>query len=715
MCRFQKYFPLFFAFGFLVIIKILISIFIKSPWIFADETVYAETARNILHGEFFSRLQLVQTYPPGYPLFISAAFFITENPFIHYHGMLVINTLLTSSIIFPAYFLMRKFCHENFSILGAILVATLPAVMVYTFVVMSENLFTTLFVFSFWFFIESLDSDSKKWGILAGFSIFLLFFTRTSGIAMICGFFPALLYYSAYEPNSKSIRGFLGKHGYFLAAFIIPFILWTVYKKIQGPSSISGYNSDLYIDAFIHAMSDFPSIIQFLLLFLHEIEFLIISSYFIFFFLAIYLILIVFFPGSGRNDGKIRTIGSENYLSIRTGLIYVAISSMVSILITVTHMYIATVIYHDFSYQIFGRYLDPVVPIIAICGLIGLSLILSENKARFERFSLLTIGYTIPVAILFLVDFPTMNYKFPNTLSIFYLDTIPASIVGPFILFYICSVISISIIIIYYNKIWYVLIILFLILSAGITACTVQNEYIHSLDSRERNEGITSYLAENLNEDSTIFMSFEDYNSDYGIHAWWASQFFSKTNLIQNTDDALKQGPDFIISNKLLTKKVYAVSKTGFKLYGSTEREKTTIHLPYTIYVGYSRDRLENFNLMGGDEFLWTKNSSKILIDYPKNLGSMDLIIKIDGSRPSENPAQVIFGCNGVELKKLTATGWEEQVHIVVPQENLNEYFQLLEIRTTTWRPSDYGSSDFRQLGIRVKDVSVQKNATGCG
>lgn len=165
------YIPLLFVFFLLVIIKILISFYFKSPSIFADETVYAETARNILRGEFYSKLQYCQTYPPGYSLFLSIVHLLSDNSLASYQFMLIINSFLTSSIIFPAYFLLKKYCSDKFSLLGSILVSLSPSVVLYNFVVMSENLFIPLFTLSLWFLIESCETNSKKWGILAGLSL----------------------------------------------------------------------------------------------------------------------------------------------------------------------------------------------------------------------------------------------------------------------------------------------------------------------------------------------------------------------------------------------------------------------------------------------------------------------------------------------------------------------------------------------------------------
>jgi len=277
------YIPLILAFFLLFFVKILISFNFKSPWIFADVTVYAEIARNIIHGDFFSKLQYCQTYPPGYSLFLSIIYLFFGNSSANYQYFLIINSVITSSIIFPAYFLLKKKCSEHFSIIGSIFVSILPSANLYNFVLMSENVFIPLFTFSLWFVIESFETNSKKWGILTGLSIFLLFFTRSTGIAMIVGFFLAFAYYAIMQLKWKAPTIIVKENIYQVTAFCIPTILWVYYKSKLSTSSVTGYNIEAYSSAIFQAVSNIQSFSRFFILIIHEFEFLVLASYFILF------------------------------------------------------------------------------------------------------------------------------------------------------------------------------------------------------------------------------------------------------------------------------------------------------------------------------------------------------------------------------------------------------------------------------------------------
>ncbi len=98
----------------IISIKFIFSFSFPSPFIFADEAVYAETARNVLDGHLFSNLEYCQTYPPGYSIILSVAYLFSDDMEIVYRIMILINCILTSAILFPSYFILREFCNKIF-------------------------------------------------------------------------------------------------------------------------------------------------------------------------------------------------------------------------------------------------------------------------------------------------------------------------------------------------------------------------------------------------------------------------------------------------------------------------------------------------------------------------------------------------------------------------------------------------------------------------
>ncbi len=684
-------------------IRIAISLLFQSPWIFADETVYAETARNILHGEFYSRLLYCQTYPPGYSLFLSFAYLITDNTLEAYHAMLIINAVMASSVIFPAYAILKKYCPDTFSLPGALFIAILPAITLYNFVIMSENLFIPLFTFSLWFLIESFETGSKKWGILAGLSIFFLFFTRTPGIAMIIGFFTALIYYSLNQYRTKNLHLLLRDHLPALAAFGIPTILWTIYKSFTGMAVISDYSNDVYISSIIQAASDPRSFAQYLSLAFHEMEFLILGSYVIFFVLALSWMYELF--GHSSVQDRFRTDEYITLLSTRSAIIYALVSSVILVVITITHMFAAVVFQGDNSYYIFGRYIDPIIPIIVLSGIIGLYGIWKNRFSESKKIVLACISLNLLLAIPFLLDFPRAPFKFSNMFGLFYLKYLPNLISSYlFILLFICMVSCLFAIGVYYKRLWYLLFIFLAIFSILGMHYTVQEQLFFSSVTYESNRPVMDFLATHTNESQHILMSPDDYHSEYGMMTWFATQFFIKGYLIQ-TENTLTGLPpvSYILSQKILLNNVISVSGTGFKLYDTTERTRSVPGIPYTAFPMSEGDKTENFYKDG-----WTKNSSGILVEYPVEAGDMNLTVTIKGIRPMDNPAKVVFSCNNQALRTVTFGGGFETVSVQIPASYLHDYFQVIRIDTNTWRPSDYGSTDSRDLGVQIGEISVQ-------
>lgn len=289
----MEYFYLILVFIVIILIKFIFSLSILSPWIFADEAVYAETARNILEGHLFSNLEYCQTYPPGYSIILSAAYLFSDDMEIVYRIMLLINCILNSAILFPSYFILREFCNKNFSFLGLITISTLPSVTLYTFVIMSENLFIPLFVFSGWFLLKSYSNGGKPWDLLAGLSIFYLYLTRSMGIAMIVGLLISFLFYMIVSSKKRKISIILKDKYLLIASFVAPAIFWAYYKSVFA-QEIARYDTYRYYATLLGFFSDMDSFKIFLSLFLHELEFLILSSYFVVFFMACLIIIKIY-------------------------------------------------------------------------------------------------------------------------------------------------------------------------------------------------------------------------------------------------------------------------------------------------------------------------------------------------------------------------------------------------------------------------------------
>lgn len=160
---------------------------------------------------------------------------------------------------------------------------------------------------------------------------------------------------------------------------------------------------------------------------------------------------------------------------------------------------------------------------------------------------------------------------------------------------------------------------------------------------------------------------------------------------------------------------------------------KTDVHMRLTIYkVSYGKNDLfniTNFSLDIGSPIdgiyletgfygqekwdnitnRWTSGNASIRIPTPEK---KDLLISISagGFRPGKNipPANVSIYLNENLIKNFTSNGEYEEHNMTVVKDYLTAPFSTLQIRTNTWRPSEYiGTSDTRDLGINIDKISV--------
>lgn len=166
-------------------IKIIFTFFVVSPTIFADEYFYSKMAQSYfnfrefsIHGDFF------QTYPPLYSVLISAAYYF-KNMVNVYATIKIINAVVSSLIIFPAFFMAKEILTEKKAFLAAILISVLPANMIFSNYILSENLFYFLFLLSVFLIYKSFKEDNMLWDAFAGICVGLTILTKYLGVILL--------------------------------------------------------------------------------------------------------------------------------------------------------------------------------------------------------------------------------------------------------------------------------------------------------------------------------------------------------------------------------------------------------------------------------------------------------------------------------------------------------------------------------------------------
>ena len=125
-----------------VLLRFVLSLEVHAPWIFQDEAVYSELARNLgQHGHFAIR-QFPGTngFGPLYPILLAPAWAIFSNPAHAYVAAKLINALLMSLAVVPAYVIARRLMRRRAAVVAAIFAAAIPS-LAYTNTLLSENAF----------------------------------------------------------------------------------------------------------------------------------------------------------------------------------------------------------------------------------------------------------------------------------------------------------------------------------------------------------------------------------------------------------------------------------------------------------------------------------------------------------------------------------------------------------------------------------------------
>lgn len=484
-------------FAIISLVKIILSLPFTSPYIMMDEVYYDSIAQNVLNGKLYATIMpLFGTIPPGYSIFLSVAYLFSQDKSTVYHIMLAINSLIITSIIFPSFFILKKYCSRSISILGAIIIATLPIVNLFTFVLMSENLFIPLFVFSVWFLIESYETNKKIWQFLASLSIVFIYMTRSTGIAMLIGFIAAFIYYAFVNRKEKTIVSIIKEKWVLLLSFIVLLSLWMAYTTFCIPGSSYSFGSPYsvqttYTERITSIASNIDVLKAYLIPFVREMDYLSLSTYFILLFMIIYYV-----------RAFIRKDDIKN--SIMIAFFYFIVSSLGLLAISTTFL---SYNYEQLLYGVYGRYIEPIVPLVFVFGILGLSKFCTEGHNNYKKW-ILPFFFYITIICFIVSTFPLKNYDIAHTLSVYYLYIIynaPLEF-GLLVTFAIAIflLIYLEFIDLQYLSILIAVLICFSLIFSAATY------YVLLKNSNMASDDITQYLQKNSNKNTIVFISKDD-------------------------------------------------------------------------------------------------------------------------------------------------------------------------------------------------------------
>jgi hypothetical protein len=558
------------SFCIIVGIKSILSLRFHSPWLLPDEVSYAKMAADIF-GSTYSDL------PRAYPFLLSVAYLSSDDMMVVYHWMLIINSFISSLIIFPSYYILSKYCSREFSCLGAIIVATLPSVNLYAFLIMSENLFVPLFVFSIWFLLEAYETEKPFWVTLSILSASLLFFTRHSGALMIVAIVISLMYYlHSGSPSGFGKNGILINYIYliFIALFVSSLLLFAV--ALAG-SDLSSYLNWFWLRAggdlqiFLDLFGDFSQLRDYLIMLRNEVGYLILASYFILLFILICFFYDLFFKFNKKSgclqNSWFNFPSQRSMTSLKSVGIYYIASSFILLFATTLSAY--------WLQRVMGRYLNPLIPGLFLFGLIGLYRF-REVSAK-PNFKLITISAIVFTLIFF------FRYQETDLEAIYYLNfmeglapswvVIPALTVG---FFFLLNIYKNNV---HGEQIFFALLIIF---SVCTSAYTYQADLVFHSDANSAQNQIGNFLNAYPEDDVLLVfdenISREDWYFETMTKFWTKNYYFYyPINEIINysLDEDLsyfgrEESKMYLITSEILPFKPLAVSTRGYYLYNYT-------------------------------------------------------------------------------------------------------------------------------------------------
>ena len=407
------WYRLFVLFLLITAVKVLVSCLISSPWIYFDEPTYGIIAHEISQGKcmVMGETMLTHPYPTGYPFLLAPAYIVGTNMHITYQMMIAINSILTSLIIFPVFWIMNHFVNKKISFYTCCIVATLPAILSHNHLIMSENAFFLFFMVSCALIIkinkyQTISKHQFLFLILLGLCLRYLILIKAIGIAMFAALFFVFLYKIIKNRNLFGLTYCIPLLPSIPISvqIIIPTIQRVFFNESTSTStkSIIGYETSQYVQRQINAATEPSLFTQFSTIFVHELTYYMVMSYIVFFLFTIFLFIYW------------KKISPRKKNNLFIFCLYGVISIVMLMLITTNHIYKS-------SFSIYSRYVSVCLPLFFMMGIIGYHVFCRSE----ERYKWYKAGSLLIVLIgSILLFFPTDGYKLVNNFDLIWVKSL---------------------------------------------------------------------------------------------------------------------------------------------------------------------------------------------------------------------------------------------------------------------------------------------------
>lgn len=206
-------------------LKLVLAGFVPGPWLFSDSTLYARQASALFRQGLAALQGPAQDYTILYPLLVAPAFALPDRGQAHQLA-LVVNALVSTSALFPLYWIARRMLPRGVSFVLTGFVAFLPATFVSSLALSSENLFVPLFWWGTFLLLRLAERDRAADAVAAGLVIGVLPAVKLTGFAVLAAA-GVLLAGMALFHRIGARRAAIG-----LVALLLPQLVWVLLRAL---------------------------------------------------------------------------------------------------------------------------------------------------------------------------------------------------------------------------------------------------------------------------------------------------------------------------------------------------------------------------------------------------------------------------------------------------------------------------------------------------
>jgi 4-amino-4-deoxy-L-arabinose transferase-like glycosyltransferase len=203
-----------------------------TPWIFPDELIYAEIAKNLAEGGLPSvRDTTTADYGLVYPLLLAPVFALSPDTETAYAAARMLNAVVMSLAAVPAYFLARRFVERRSALAVAAFSVFLPS-MAYVGTLLTEVALYPAFLLSVLALTRAVERPTWRAEALALGSIVLVFLIKPFGVVLLAIYCAAAVLYAVLERDRRPIRASLASYRLTWAALVVAAVGGTAFGTV---------------------------------------------------------------------------------------------------------------------------------------------------------------------------------------------------------------------------------------------------------------------------------------------------------------------------------------------------------------------------------------------------------------------------------------------------------------------------------------------------